>query len=277
MNEIHRCQPLLGTFVEVTLRGNQTEERLLTISQEVFAAISNIQQKMSFHDVNSELSKMNATAHQYDFKLTSDMERVLLQALELSQKTGGLFDVCVAPKLVQRGLLPDNQLATDVDSCWQDIVLTQEGIRFNKKLQIDLGGIAKGYAIDAGIAVLPGEVSAIINAGGDIRMTNWETETIHIRALESEGQLFYETQMCKPAAATSAAYFQEDGIAAIMHPKQREQAPPFSVTVFADSAMLADALTKLVYLQVDCKDVLQYFSAEALYITHDGEQHWITH
>jgi len=277
MNEIHRCQPLLGTYVEVTLSGNQHEEELLALSQEVFAAIKKIQQKMSFHETDSELSMINAKAYQQVCQLSYDMQIVLSQALSLSKQTKGLFDICVAPKLVKRGLLPDYKLPIDDSGCWKDIVLKQNVIWFKKQLQIDLGGIAKGYAVDAGILVVPDDVSVIINAGGDIRMSDWQTKTIHVRAPEYYKQPFYETKMLKPAAATSAAYFQEDGLAAIMHPKQTNKARPFSVTVFANNAMLADALTKIVYLQPDCKDVLQHFSAEAFYVTEDGEQHWITH
>lgn len=276
MEQIHRCQPLLGTFVELSLKADETRRNLLALSQDIFAEIKRIHHMMSFHEVDSELSYINAHAYEKDCDISSDLHAVLALALNLSKKTDGLFDISVAPQLVQKGLLPNHHLDIDPTANWQNIQLGQGSVRFSKKLQLDLGGIAKGYAVDCALSLIPDNVSGIINAGGDVGMTRWQEETIEVRDPLDHQQSFYSIKMRACAAATSAGYFNEDGEVAIMHSTKINEVAPLSVTVFANSVMLADALTKVVFLQQDCAALLQDLSAQAFYVDGDGNQCWIS-
>ncbi len=173
-------------------------------------------------------------------------------------------------------MLPDHALDIDSIGNWQDIQLDDGYIRFGKKLQLDLGGIAKGYAVDRGLSMIPNGVRGIINAGGDVGMTHWQDEMIGIRDPHHHQQSIHEMEMRAPAVATSAGYFNESGEVAIIHPVQVSKVLPLSVTVFANSAMLADALTKVVFLQPACTNLLQALSAHAFYVDTDGKQCWVT-
>lgn len=276
MKQIHRCQPLLGTFVELSLQADETEDYLLQLSQVVFAEIRRIHHMMSFHDVDSALTYINTHAYQHNCIISPDLQAVLALAISLSEKTKGSFDISVAPKLVQKNLLPDYHLDIDPTANWENIQLDKDHVRFSKKLQLDLGGIAKGYAVDRGLSLIPEHVRGIINAGGDVGMTHWQEETIEVRDPLNHQQSFHAIKMRAPAVATSAGYFNEDGEVAIMHPTKTDKALPLSATVFANTVMLADALTKVVFLQQDCTALLQGYSAQAFYVDGDGNQHWIS-
>ncbi len=102
MEQIHRCQPLLGTFVEVSLEADETEDQLLQLSQAIFVEIKRIHHMMSFHDLNSELSYINTYAYAQTCDISSEMQALLELALYLSNKSNGASDISVAPKLVKK-------------------------------------------------------------------------------------------------------------------------------------------------------------------------------
>ena len=67
---------------------------------------------------------------------------------------------------------------------WRDIELVDgNGVRFARPLRVDLGGIAKGYAVDLAVRTLQElEIDRIaVNAGGDLRIAGLQPRTIHLR------------------------------------------------------------------------------------------------
>lgn len=136
-----------------------------------------------------------------------------------------------------------------------------------------MGGIAKGYAVDRGMAMVPEGINAEINAGGDLVMRYWQGETIHIQDPEQR-QCVRQVTMEAPAVATSTLknHLQRDILA-----KQdlSVTAKPLSVSVFAHKCVLADALTKVMLLDIENTNVLKSFSASALYVDSDGAMHHI--
>ncbi|MCX6854833.1 MAG: FAD:protein FMN transferase, partial [Verrucomicrobia bacterium] len=63
MNTVKRCQPLLGTFVEITLTGSKTDTRLHEHVTKAFELIRSVQQMMGFHDPDSDVSRLNRCGH----------------------------------------------------------------------------------------------------------------------------------------------------------------------------------------------------------------------
>lgn len=266
MFAIQQCRPGLGTYVEIALHGPGPEDVLLGASALAFAEIERIQRLMSFHDPASELSRINRTAHLEACAISEDLATVLRCALRLSELTNGRFDVSIAPELVRRGALPEVSPLPPKDSeaSWLDIDLKERLVRFRRPLQIDLGGIAKGYAVDRALAVIDPEIEVTVNAGGDLAMRPWRGERVQLKMPGFWRPRLWETAMEAPAVATSASYYL-DGRAAIILPHARKAHRSHrSVSVFAPSCMIADALTKVVHLMPGCESILVQYEASAI-------------
>ncbi len=248
MNSLSRCKPLLGTYVEVNITADVTDDVLIEMSNKAYAAIQRIEKLMSFHDADSELTHINLNAHLNPCKISGDMEAVLRQALEISALTDGIFDISIAPELVKRGHLPCIKNNVEPSACWQDITLQAGEVSFEKNMLIDLGGIAKGYAVDQAISLFDDDVDVTVNAGGDLRMNHWQGKEVFIKSPGEDKKTLVALQMQADALATSAAYYL-DGSSVIITPASGLPVMEnSSFSVFADSCMLADGLTKVAYL-----------------------------
>ena len=312
--QLSRCQPLLGTFVEVHLKDasqQASDASLIAISQAAYQAIEQVQSQMCFHDARSKLSRINASAHIAPLPLTPELTEVLRQALTLSRLSDGHFDITVAPQLIAQGLLPEHRSKADqqrpVRGSWRDIELSESAGRhwifFKRVLQLDLGGIAKGYAVDQ--AMLAAETMAqkklgeehgleiTVNAGGDLRSNHWQGMDVSLRNPANPQQLIASV-MQNAALASSAGYFTESMAAegspdvrssaavidsplkkkasAIIAPHTREPlALQHSVSVFADNCMLADALTKIALLHPEADSLIPKLGGQLLRIDRDGQ------
>lgn len=284
MNTLARCKPLLGTYVEVSITADVDNQALLEMSSAIFAEIENIQQLMGFHDPETELSQLNRKAHLKPCHVSPHMAKVIGQALQLSKLSEGVFDITIAPELIRQGLLPgvDQPLSGN----WRDIQLEDDQVYFNQPLLIDLGGIAKGYAVDCAFAVCGAEADIVINAGGDLRMSHWQGQQIAIRHPDLESGELMTVDMQNAALATSAPYFTEGqrsygAKGCVMNGEKSAMICPFSrrpvtyyqsVSVFAPNCMLADALTKVATLEPDFEPILRALGAEALVVNYPGGQ-----
>ncbi len=263
-NSITRCKPLLGTFVEISLEGNVSEKALIAESSKAFSAIEKIDLAMSFHRPESEISQLNNSAFLQAHTLSEEMYFVLTQALYLSKISEGDFDISVAGRLVAKGQLPQKEQLVDLSANWQDIEITDRRIRFHKPLLIDLGGIAKGFAVDRAIESIDSEIKATVNAGGDLRMTDWRDNLINVQSPANPAAVI-ELPMLASAVATSACYNLDEG-RSVIYPKDSAEAQQSakSYSVFAQNCLLADALTKIAFLNTSsASDVLQHFGAHA--------------
>ena len=271
MNQLNRCQPLLGTFVDLRLCADETDARLLQLSESLFSEIMRIHELMSFHDVSSELSYINRNAYKKSCQLSEDMRIVLELALYLSRQSKGLFDITVAASLIRIGWLPAIANIDEYIGDWRDIVLEDGYIRFKRKLLIDLGGIAKGYAVDCGLAKIPEDIDAVVNAGGDLAMTSWQEESVFIKN-PNKTTLGHHMKMLAPCLATSAL---KNPLKQEIITKQERSSveKPLSVSVFADKCIVADALTKVIFLDVNNTSLIKRFSAQAIYIDQSGSLH----
>ena len=243
---LNRCQPLLGTFVEISLQADRDEAELLRLSTAAFGQIRQIEQAMSFHRADSELSELNRNAAQRPHSVSPDLRAVLMEAMWLSRFSGGLFDVTVAAKLVASGELPDVGIDADERACWTDIDLQGASVRFARPLLIDLGGIAKGYAVDRAMTEIPEDVRCTINAGGDLRMNHWQGQSVALRIPQNDELV--EVEM-RQAAVASSVSTQPDRQSLIIDPRLGEGVNDVrNYSVFASTAMRADGLTKIAVL-----------------------------
>ena len=252
-SEVRRCRPLLGTFVEIKAAGLEAAA-LNRAVENAFARIQRIQSLMSVHDDASDLSRVNDGAFLRPVKVSDETFVVLERGLELARVSEGAFDFTIAPVLAQWGLLPAH-LRRRAHGDWRDVILQRGSrVRFTRPLAIDLGGIAKGFAVDAAIASLRASkaVSASVNAGGDLRVFGPATSRVHLRHPVSAQPVSNPVSLRNAALATSSPCFTRREwrgrtISHLIHPGHRRAiAENVSVSVRAGECWLADALTKVV-------------------------------
>lgn len=271
-NRMNRCKPLLGTYVDVSIEADLDDEQILDLSIDAFEAISRVHNALGFHNTDSELSAVNRWALSGSDKpipISQDLRAVMELALQLSAASDGLFDVTIAPALVQQGSLPNVHQDTILSGVgnWQDVHLGADGLSFSAPVMIDLGGIAKGYAVDQAIECINASKMGVdihlnVNAGGDLYLSHWQNETVGIR-LPDEPNQHVDVPMLAPALATSACYFSEQDSVMIRPQNGEALVRGYSVSVFAERCMLADALTKLAFLNPQDSSIIRQFKGRA--------------
>lgn len=274
-------RPLLGTLVEIRAGGAAT--RVAGAFAAAFAAIERVQRLMSFHDAGSDVSRINSAPVGRRVAVDRETYGVLRHALDLGRRSGGAFDIATAPSLVSAGFLPypacDGPIPQAADDAIDparssDLELLAEGaVRWRKKGWIDLGGIAKGYAVDVAVAALRahGITHGLVNAGGDLRGFGDQPWPVRIRAAAEPETLFDVGVLCEAAIATSAG-----------PPGSRRAGSPVvdpivdpasgrcvtwnaSISVVASRCMTADALTKVVRLAPEALPaLLDHYDAQAV-------------
>ncbi|WP_298254637.1 FAD:protein FMN transferase [Bradyrhizobium sp.] len=284
LNRVRRARPLLGTFVEIEAAGPVQAEVISAIDA-AFEAVSIVHTLMSFHDPDSDVSRLNREAFDQPVKVHEWTLDVLKTSIELHRRSGGLFNVAVAPILQRMGLLPSpDDAATGGRRPVLDAVelLERSMIRFrHRHAKIDLGGIAKGFAVDRALDALRGSgslASGIVNAGGDLAAFGAVVQSAHIRHPRDPGRVVCRVDFANEALASSARRFDsfrstETAVSAIVDRDGQTPANAIDgVTVRAPSCMIADALTKIAMISgTDAGSLLEHYNASALLITSDAE------
>jgi thiamine biosynthesis lipoprotein len=136
-----------------------------------------LEKKLSIYYPDSEIVALNKTKK---MQVSTDLFEVLGLALEVSERTGGAFDVTVAPVLKAKGFyknmpveISDSIPDKDYSIGWKNIKLGDDGktVELLNGVWIDLSGIAKGYIVDAMSEYLKTQryECCLVNAGGEIR------------------------------------------------------------------------------------------------------------
>ena len=267
-----RCKPLLGTFVEIS---TEDGEHSLNAIEMAFNAIKQIQSLMGFHDPDSELSQINARSHLEPIRIHSWTAEVLAIAKEIQLESQGIFNCGIGHRLVEAGLLPRHINLNDQSFGGIEDLLFIEPNLVQSKLPIclDLGGIAKGYAVDKAVEVLlaNGIQSRSVNAGGDMRVFGNLAQDIQIRNPSKPHELIQLGRMKVGAIATSSLYFSKREAEAksyMINPLNQEHIEfPESYSVIANECVYADALTKVVSISGNAQHpCLNHFSAHAIKI-----------
>lgn len=280
---IERCQPLLGTFVRIRVEGLAPERAHAAIDS-AFDEIAQVHRLMSFHAPDSDVSRLNREASTQPVSVDVRTYAVLARAAKIARHSDGAFDITVAPELVARGLLPApaGTPAPDAMATWRDIQLLEGGhVQFTKPLWIDLGGIAKGYAVDRAVVVLQAyaPVQACVNAGGDLRVIGANSEHVRLAPDHCETNETATVEIENGSLASSCGSMAGRRTNQAQHGSHidarrgRHVGLPQFVSVAAPLCIDADALTKVVMTQGTCSaPVLEHYGARAL--VHDAEFGW---
>lgn len=269
-----RCKPLLGTFVEIS---TEDGEHALHAIEMAFNAIEQVQSLMGFHDPESELSQINARSHLEPIQIHSWTAELLAIAKEIQIESQGIFNCGVGHRLVEAGLLPRYLSLNDQSfGAIEDLLFIEPNwVQSKLPLCLDLGGIAKGYAVDKAVEALFAHdiASGSVNAGGDMRVFGNCTQDIQIRDPSKPHELIQIGRMKAGAIATSSLYFAKrdaDTKSYMVNPLNQEHIEfSGSYSVIAGECVYADALTKVVSISGNTQHpCLRHFSAQAIKIPH---------
>ena len=179
--EIRRAQPLLGTFVVISAYGTNVATTQRAID-DAFEAVRRVDALMSLHRADSELSRANAQAARQPVPVSKELFRVMTAAQDIAHETSGAFDVTIRPVAELWGFIwkqhrlpsPFELEPALANVGYRSLLLdpTQRTVQFARPgVSIDLGGIAKGYAVDRAIESLRahGITNCMVRAGGDLR------------------------------------------------------------------------------------------------------------
>lgn len=221
-----RARPLLGTLLEVAVDGQAPEGA----AEAAFAAVAQAQRCLSRFEPGSDLSRLAVQPVGLPLRVHAHTARVLRAAQALHAASAGRFDVALG------------------SGRWR--VQAGRVTRLDATVRLDLGGIAKGYAIDLAVAALrrAGARAGWVNAGGDLRAFGGVALPLVLRD-ESAGGVRELGTLCDGAFATSRY---APGSRCRLHGAGSDGVR--HVSVAAPRALWADALTKLVALQQDGYD-----------------------
>lgn len=258
---------VMGTLSKVEFEFNDSKQADILI-EKVVAEMHRIDRLMSPYKSDSELSKLNQQASQHPVIISNELFELLEKSDYYSRLTQGAFDISFSSV----GYLYDFRKHLRPDDLQIKALTPQinyQGIRLNKanksvkfssdKIKIDLGGIAKGHAVDRCIEILQkhGVKNAFINAGGDSRVIGKKNDRlwyIGIRHPRDEGKLIVNLPLEQVAISTSGDYerfFIEDGIRYhhIIDPKTGDSVRNSqSVTILANTSTIADALSTSIFV-----------------------------
>ncbi len=259
----------------------------------VMADMQHVDETMSTYKPTSEVSKVNAEAADRPVPISPDLYALLDTALEYSRITEGAFDITYASvgymydfrahvrptdQQIRSALPAVNFRHVLLDPKQQTVRFTQRGVR------IDLGGIAKGWAVDRGIAILQqrGYTHALVNAGGDSRVIGdrrGQPWVIGISDPNHPERYFTRVPLTDTAYSTSGdyeRYYDENGVRYhhIIDPHTGHSASRVrSATVIAPTATRTDGLSKTAFV-LGAEEALRIYGTlpdvEAILVTPDG-------
>mgnify|MGYP003333611156 CR=1 FL=1 len=229
-----RARPLLGTLVDVEAEGPGAQAAVAAAFEEIAA----VHALLSFHAPDSELQLINRAAPGARLHVDQRTVTVLRLAAALYDASARAFDCRVGT--------PEQLADTRFPVAFEgDMLIKQTGA------SMDLGGIAKGYAVDRAIEVMLAHAieRAVVNAGGDLRHCGVRPMTVQVRAPRNAAHVAKTMTLDNAALASSAAggLGAHAGSASRIYDADRAHLPALAgATVLAPTCMLADALTKIV-------------------------------
>jgi len=262
-----RSEAIMGTAIQVELWSEDREQAEAAMAA-VIAEMHRIDAAMSPHKATSELSRINREASARPVPLSEEMFGLLGRALHFSALSDGAFDITFASAGqlydYRAGVGPsdDTLAAAQALIGWRGLELqpATRSVRFARHgMRIDLGGFAKGHAVDNGVAILRrhGIAHGMVSAGGDSHVLGdrrgrpW---TIGVRDPRRDGEVVAVLPLEDVAISTSGDYerfFERDGVRHhhLIDPKTgRSACGVCSVTILADDGLTSEALSKCVFV-----------------------------
>lgn len=268
-------QLLLGTVVEISCQ-DESKAAARAVINAAFKEVALIHHLMSFHDKDSDVSRLNGHPAGSTVTVNPRTVEVIRTAGEIARLTDGVFDITVAPELVSVGHLPPPAAACSPspDASWRDIeIVADDAVIFHKPLWLDLGGIAKGYAVDRAFELCSssGLKRCLVNAGGDIRVGEDITGMVKLDIPDGDAESTGCVELSGGSIASSCGWrnaIRHNGEVVGCHFSgvgRSKVDPTRFVSILAQDCVIADALTKVALaLGEGARTALSCYSATAL-------------
>lgn len=264
-----KSQVLMGTVVNITII-DRNLDRAEKACELAFQEMQRIEKLFSTQDKSSEISKLNQGGDSEFLKTEPEIIFLLKESLRISSLTQGAFDISIKPLVdLWKEKLEKDEAPTQeeifrilplVDYRNIEVDSQKNLVRFKRKgVKLDLGAIAKGYAVDQAIKILKknGIKNCLVVAGGDLfalgkgkNRLDWLIGLKHPR----KSGLILEFRCANKGVATSGDYerFKILNKKRYHHLLDPQTGLPgnkaISATIIAPNAMLADALATAVFI-----------------------------
>lgn len=287
---------VLGTIINITLIDHGSDELL----DKMVDRLKEIEETMSINIDDSEASRINLNAGIKSVKVSEDTYYVIKKALEFSELSEGSFDITFGPIVDLWQIGTENAHVPEAEEIkrslsyvdYHKVILNDYNEVFlqEKGMEIDLGGIAKGYAADEIIRIAEehGVESAIVNLGGNIRVLGSKKDNQPYRIgiqnpFDERNEYFGILSVKDQTVVTSGnyeRYFVENEIR-YHHIFDKETGYPVrnnlaSVSVITEMSIDADALSTALYVlgvEKGMELVESLNGVEVIYVTKDKEIH----
>lgn len=290
-----RSNFVLGTIVTLQIYDNGSEKLLDTL----FARLEEIEKHMSANLLDSEVSKINQNAGISAVKVSEETFYVIKKAVDYAKLSDGKFDITLGPVVKLWGIgtneakVPDDASLQEAMSHvnWQNVELNESEMTVylnTAGMQIDLGGIAKGYAADEMVRILSENnvKKAMINLGGNVYAYGTKSKdakwNIGIQNPDDERNTYFGiASIANQTVVTSGPYerfFEENGVV-YHHIFDNKTGYPvvnnlLSVTIIGNTSIDADALSTILF-SMGIEDGMKLISSlegfECIFVTKNKE------
>ncbi len=269
---LEASQDAMGTTFTVALYG-EDRERLEAAADAAFAEVRRLERMLSNYRPGSELSRLNREAGERPVRVSDELFDLLAACVEYSRASEGTFDITVGPLMKVWGFYrgtgrlpsPEEVKAALAKVGYRRLLLDREQrtVRFTEPgVELDPGGIGKGYAVDRMVAILKehGVHTALVSASGSSIYglgappgdpEGWE---VRIRHPRDETQTI-ETLRLKNCSISTSGSYEKFFVAAgktyshIMDPRTGYPAEGVvSVSVVAPRTLDSEAWTKPFFI-----------------------------
>lgn len=287
---------IMGTAIHVELwhiNKKIAEENIERVNSEMHR----IDALMSPYKKDSELSSINQQAAKSPLKISAELFNLIEKSIAISKLSNGAFDITFSSvgqfydyrkklsptkKILSENIKKINYKHIKLDAKNRTIFFTQTGTR------IDLGGIAKGHAVDNAINILQknGITQAMVSAGGDTRIIGdkggrpWYVGIRHPRDKTKSAVVLPLSQTAISTSGDYERYFIKDNVRHhhIIKPSTGDSARELrSVSILGVDSTTADALSTTVFilgLNKGMKLISSLPNTEAIIIDNNGLMHY---
>ena len=264
---VHQHKYAMGTVFDIVAYAD-SPERASSAIEKAFEEIVRLDEVMSNFKPGSDLSRLNRGAHFQVENVVPDLYRVVAESLPYSQMSAGKFDITVGPlsglwkAALRGGPVPSAAQLARLEPCvgYTKIrMVPPRGIEFlSPCLQIDLGAIGKGYAVDRAVEILKaqGIHCALVNAGGSTiygmgsppGQAGWAVTLRDPSHRVGAGASLHNNAI-STSEQTAASLLESKRAGHIVDPRTGQPVDTtFAVSVLAENATAADALSTTLLL-----------------------------
>jgi len=286
------------TIVSITI-SSDSEEKAEKAIEMAFNELDRLAKLLNFYSEDSEVSAINRNAGNRPVNVSQETLEIIDKALYVSENTEGGFDITVGPLVrlwdFQKKIIPDGATVKEKLKLvgYKNIIIDKKASTVflkTKGIQVDLGGIIKGYAADKAVGVLKqqGIRAGIVAVAGDIKTFGirpdgglWKVGIQNPRQQTDKDEIMATVGLSDTAISTSGDYqkfFIKDGriYHHLLNPKTGYPDNECrSVTIIAKDAAFADAFATGIFILGTQKgmDTLNRLGLDGIIVDKDGKIH----